>query len=94
MQLIWYKIMLITTLVAQLLAIPLSSSITPAILTRLTSIGLVYAALLSMLGASASGPVSGLDAGLGLYSGLSHATTLTQGMEVFLFSVGALILLP
>ena len=89
----WYKPMLITTLVAQLLAIPLSS-ITPAILTRLTSIGLVYAALLSMLGASASGPVSSLDAGLGLYSGLSHATTLTQGMEVFLFSVGALILLP
>lgn len=31
---------------------------------------------------------------LGLYSGLFHVTTVTQGMEVFLFIVGAFILFP
>ena len=86
--------MLLITLVAQLLAIPLSSSITPSLLTRITSITLLYAAIISMTGAYSEAAVSGLDAGLGLYSGLIHATTVTQGMEVFLFAVGALILLP
>ena len=66
------------------------STISATLFTRLTAIALVYAAALSYSSAS----VSSLDAGLGLYSGLIHATTVTQSMEVFLLVAGALILIP
>lgn len=100
--------MLAITLVAILLAIPLSSStISAALLTRITAVALLYAAALSYSSSSVlSVPTLtdiifngnsldlGLDAGLGLYSGLIHVTTLTQTMEVFLLVTGACILLP
>ena len=96
--------MLTITLVAILLAIPLSSStISAALLTRITAVSLLYAAALSYSSSSVlSVPTLvnqdnldvGLDAGLGLYSGLIHASTLTQTMEVFLLITGACILLP
>lgn len=100
--------MLAITLVAILLAIPLSSStISAALLTRITAVALLYAAALSYSSSSVlSLPAladaitngtsldTGLDAGLGLYSGLIHVTTLTQTMEVFLLVTGACILLP
>jgi NADH-ubiquinone oxidoreductase chain 2 len=99
--------MLAITLVAILLAIPLSSStISAALLTRITAVALLYAAALSYSSSSVlSVPFLtesidgnsldlGLDAGLGLYSGLIHVTTLTQTMEVFLLITGACILLP
>ena len=89
------------TLIALLLAIPLSSfatksgstgpsTISATLFTRITAIAMLYAAALSYSSAS----VLSLDAGLGLFSGLIHATTLTQNMEVFLLVTGALILLP
>lgn len=101
--------MILITLIANLLAIPLSSSasssgstLSSTLLTRMTSITLLYAAILAYIPVSTVGQAQGmdtgtyvgLDAGLGLFSGLIHATTLTQGMEVFLFAMGALILLP
>lgn len=94
--------MLTITLVAILLAIPLSSStISASLLTRITAVALLYAAALaysstSVLDVSVLGTATdtGLDAGLGLYSGLIHVTTLTQTMEVFLLVIGACILLP
>jgi len=100
--------MLMITLIALLLAIPLSSyssksdstqvantlggssTISATLFTRITAIAMLYAAALSY----SSSSVLSLDAGLGLFSGLIHATTLTQNMEVFLFVTGALILLP
>lgn len=95
--------MLMVTLIALLLAIPLSSftkkggsstggssTISATLFTRITAIAMLYAAALSYSSAS----VSSLDSGLGLYSGLIHATTVTQGMEVFLLVAGALILIP
>jgi NADH-ubiquinone oxidoreductase chain 2 len=107
MYLSWYSVvcsygMLTITLVAILLAIPLSSStISAALLTRITAVALLYAAALSYSSSSVlSVPTldasldTGLDAGLGLYSGLIHVTTLTQTMEVFLLLTGAMILLP
>lgn len=66
------------------------STISATLFTRITAIALLYAAALSY----SSSSVSSLDAGLGLYSGLIHATTVTQSMEVFLLVSGALILLP
>lgn len=93
--------MLMITLIALLLAIPLSSfttksgstgpsTISATLFTRITAIAMLYAAALSYSSAS----VLSLDAGLGLFSGLIHATTLTQNMEVFLLVTGAFILLP
>ena len=99
--------MLMITLIALLLAIPLSSyttksgstqnvnfggasTISATLFTRITAIAMLYAAALSY----SSSSVMSLDAGLGLFSGLIHATTLTQNMEVFLLVTGALILMP
>jgi hypothetical protein len=93
--------MLMITLIALLLAIPLSSyttksgstgasTISATLFTRITAIAMLYAAALSY----SSSSVMSLDPGLGLFSGLIHATTLTQNMEVFLLVTGALILLP
>jgi len=100
--------MLMITLIALLLAIPLSSysiksdstqvantlggssTISATLFTRITAIAMLYAAALSY----SSSSVLSLDAGLGLFSGLIHSTTLTQNMEVFLLVTGAFILLP
>lgn len=84
-------LMLLIGLTSLLLAIPLSSStITPTLLTRMTSIILLFSAALSFN----SLYVEAIGSGLGLYSGLFQVTTVTQFMEVFLYTVGAIILLP
>ena len=82
--------MLLIGLTSLLLAIPLYSSITPALLTRITSIILLFSAVLSFN----SLYVQAIGSGLGLYSGLFHVTNVTQFMEVFLYTVGAVLLLP
>jgi NADH-ubiquinone oxidoreductase chain 2 len=94
--------MLSITLVAILLAIPLSSStISAALLTRITAVALLYAAALSYSSSSVlsvsvldNNLDTGLDAGLGLYSGLIAVTTLTQTIEVFLLVTAACIFIP
>ena len=102
--------MLTITLIALVLAIPLSSAMPPVggqlapkgaaisatLLTRIVSISLLFAAVLSYncFPSTAIAYTAATDAGLGLYSGLIHATTVTQSMEVFLLVSGALILLP
>ena len=81
------------------------ATISAALFTRIVAIALLFAAMLSYNGfstasvSSSAGPttlntLNSLDAGVGLYSGLIHATTLTQSMEVFLLVSAALILLP
>ena len=83
--------MLLIGLTSLLIAIPLySSSITPALLTRVTSLILLSSAALSFNALY----VQAIGSGLGLYSGLFHVTSVTQGLEVFLYVVGAFILLP
>jgi hypothetical protein len=106
--------MLTITLIALVLAIPLSSTVTSTtdasvgykvrkttisatLFTRIVAIALLFAAALSYNCFSTVGPqgsLDPLDAGVGLYSGLIHATTVTQSMEVFLLVSGALVLLP
>jgi NADH-ubiquinone oxidoreductase chain 2 len=83
--------MLLIGLISLLIAIPLySSTITPTLLTRITSIILLFSAAISFNRLY----VQAIGSGLGLYSGLFHVTTVTQAMEMFLYVVGALILLP
>ena len=82
--------MLLIGLTSLLIAIPLYSSLTPSLLTRRTSIILLFSAALSLN----SLYVQAIGSGLGLYSGLFHVTSVTQFMEVFLFTVGAFVLVP
>ena len=83
--------MLLIGLTSLLIAIPLySSTITPTLLTRITAIILLFSAALSFN----SLYVQAISSGLGLYSGLFHVTTVTQSMEMFLYIIGAFILLP
>ncbi len=82
--------MLLIGLTSLLIAIPLYSSLTPSLLTRITSIILLFSAALSLN----SLYVQAIGSGLGLYSGLFHVTSVTQLMEVFLFTVGAFVLVP
>lgn len=82
--------MLLIGLTSLLIAIPLYSSLTPRLLTRITSIILLFSAALSLN----SLYVQAIGSGLGLYSGLFHVTSVTQFMEVFLFTVGAFVLVP
>ena len=101
--------MLSVTLVAILLAIPLSSSyISATLLTRITAVALLFAAVITYNSISlpidllyeynkecvAKESFAQLDAGVSLYSGAIHATTITQYIEVFILVSGALILLP
>jgi NADH-ubiquinone oxidoreductase chain 2 len=81
--------MLLIGLTTLLIAIPLYS-FSPILLTRITSIILLFGAALSLN----SLYIQAIGSGLGLYSGLFHVTTVTQSMEVFLFTTGAFILLP
>lgn len=67
-----------------------SSTITPTLLTRMTSITLLFSAALSFNALY----VQAIGSGLGLYSGLFHVTSVTQALEAFLFLVGAFVLLP
>lgn len=83
--------MLLIGLISLLIAIPLSSSaITPTLLTRTTSILLLYSAVLSYNCLY----LQAIGSGLGLYSGLFHVTSVTQAIEIFLLTAGSIILLP
>ena len=82
--------MLSIGLISLLVAIPLFSyRITPSLFNRITSVVLIYSALLSFNGLY----VESLASGVGIYSGLFHVTTVSLGMETFLLFVGSLILL-
>jgi len=83
--------MLVISLLSLLIAIPLSSSnISPVQLTRVTSITFFFAAALSFNAYY----VTTIGSGVSLYSGLFHVSTVSMAIELFIFIVGGLILLP
>ena len=83
--------MLVLTLLSLLIAIPLSSSnISSVQLTRVTSIAFFFAAALSFNAYY----VTTIGSGVSLYSGLFHVSTVSMAIELFIFVVGGLILLP
>ena len=105
-----FLFMLTITLISLVLAIPLSSTALPTLpteggpkvrkatisatlFTRIVAIALLFAAALTY-NCFSTMPLDSLDAGVSLYSGLIHATTVTQSMEVFLLMSAALVLLP
>lgn len=82
--------MLSIGLVSLLIAVPLFSyRITPSLFNRITSVTLLYSAFLAYNALY----VESLASGVGIYSGLFHVTTVSLGIEAFLFCIGAILLL-
>ena len=82
--------MLSIGLISLLVAIPVFSyRITPSLFNRITSVVLIYSALLAFNGLH----IESLASGVGIYSGLFHVTTVSVAIEGFLLFIGALILL-
>jgi len=82
--------MLSIGLISLLVAIPVFSyQITPSLFNRITSVVLIYSALLAFNGLH----VESLASGVGIYSGLFHVTTVSLSVETFVLFIGALLLL-
>lgn len=82
--------MLILAIFSLMTAVALPSvKISPLLLTRVTSIALLYAAALSFNGTY----IEAIGSGIGIYSGLFQVTSVSQSVDTFIFLVGALILL-
>jgi hypothetical protein len=62
----------------------------PKILSRLTAIFLIYSAIISFNALYYDSLISGV----GIYSGLFQITNISQSIEVFIYIIGAFILLP
>ncbi len=86
--------MLIITILTLIVAIGLQntqqSKITPILFSRITSIMLVYAAILTfnML------YLDMIDSGLGIFSGYLQVSNISLSLEIFIYIIGALILMP
>jgi len=64
--------------------------ISPILLTRVASIVLLYAAALSYNALD----IQAIGSGVSIYSGLFQVTSVSQSIDTFIFTIGALILLP
>ncbi|CAO1638500.1 unnamed protein product (mitochondrion) [Parajaminaea phylloscopi] len=82
--------MLSVGLISLLVCVPLFSyHITSSLFNRITSIILIYSAMLSINVFD----IGTLSTGVGIYSGLFHVTTLSLGIEVFILLIGSILLL-
>lgn len=83
--------MLVLGIFSLMIAVALPTvKISPILLTRVTSIVLLYAAALSFNALS----IQAIGSGVGIYSGLFQVTSVSQSVDTFIFLVGAVILLP
>jgi NADH-ubiquinone oxidoreductase chain 2 len=83
--------MLVLGIFSLMMAVALPTvKISPLLLTRVTSIILLYAAALSFNAMY----IQAIGSGLGLYSGLFQVTSVSQAIDAFIFTIGAVILLP
>src|SRR5882672_9356740 len=72
------------------MAIPsLKTQIKPVLFQRLSSIILIYAGALSLNALY----IQSIGSGIGIYSGLFHITFISQVLDIFIFIIGALILI-
>jgi NADH-ubiquinone oxidoreductase chain 2 len=81
--------MLVLGIFSLMIAVALQK-ISPLLLIRVTSIILFYAAALSFNAMD----IQAIGSGLGIYSGLFQVTSVSQAIDVFIYSIAALILLP
>jgi NADH-ubiquinone oxidoreductase chain 2 len=83
--------MLVLGIFSLMIAVALPTvKISPLLLIRVTSIILLYAAALSFNAMY----IQAIGSGLGIYSGLFQVTSVSQAIDVFLFTIAALVLLP
>jgi NADH-ubiquinone oxidoreductase chain 2 len=72
------------------MAIPsLKTQISPILFQRLTSIILIYAGALSLNALY----IQSIGSGIGIYSGLFHVTFISQLLDIFIYIIGAAILI-
>ena len=73
------------------IAIPsLKNQLSPVVLSRMTTIILLYSGVLSFNAFY----IQSIGSGIGLYSGLFHVTNISQLLDTFILIIGALILIP
>nr|YP_009690217.1 NADH dehydrogenase subunit 2 [Porodaedalea pini]QEG56997.1 NADH dehydrogenase subunit 2 [Porodaedalea pini] len=85
--------MIFISLLILIVAIALPSiktHLSPVLLTRITSIILFYSGALAFNAFY----IQSIGSGIGVYSGLFHVTTISQQLDIFLFIIGGLILIP
>jgi NADH-ubiquinone oxidoreductase chain 2 len=86
--------MLIITILTLIVAIGLQntqqSKITPILFSRITSIMLIYAAILTFNVLH----LDIIDSGLGIFSGYFQVSNISLSLEIFIYVIGALILMP
>src|SRR5882724_820021 len=77
-------------LLIMVMAIPsLKTKISPILFQRLSSIILIYAGALSLNALY----IQSIGSGIGIYSGLFHVTFISQLLEIFIYIIGAAILI-
>lgn len=82
--------MLVLAIFSLITAVALPSvKISPLLVTRVTSITLLYAALLSFNALY----TQALGSGVGIYSGLFQVSAISQYFDTFIFFIGAIILM-
>src|SRR6267143_2270859 len=67
----------------------LKEQIHPIIFQRISSIILIYAGALSLNALY----IQSIGSGIGIYSGLFHVTFISQVLDIFIFIIGAIILI-
>jgi len=83
--------MLVLSIFTLMMAVALPNVLlSPILLTRVTSLVLLYAAALSYNALD----LRGIGEGVSVYSGLFQVTSVSQSIDTFIFVIGALILLP
>lgn len=84
-------VMLILGIFSLLMAVALPNvKISPLLLIRVTSIVLLYAAALSFNASY----IQAIGSGVSIFSGLFQATSVTQVMDAFIFTIAAFVILP
>nr|YP_009690400.1 NADH dehydrogenase subunit 2 [Coniferiporia sulphurascens]QEG57180.1 NADH dehydrogenase subunit 2 [Coniferiporia sulphurascens] len=84
--------MILISLLIIIVAIALPSfktQLTPILLTRITSLILIYSGALAFNALY----IQSIGSGIGIYSGLFHVTIISQQLDIFLLTIGALILI-
>ena len=72
------------------IAIPsLKNQLSPVVLSRMTTIILLYSGVLSFNAFY----IQSIGSGIGIYSGLFHVTTISQLLDIIIFTIDFLILI-
>jgi NADH-ubiquinone oxidoreductase chain 2 len=85
--------MITITILSLIVAISLQNvktKISPLTFSRITSIFLIYSAVLAFNVLH----INSIGSGIGIYSGLYQVTSISQSIEIFIYIIGALILMP